>query len=91
MNQIPRHNIALQLGTMAGVVNASFSSPTADAQYPFVGGVAEGGLLSQLFNGFNFLSVSVSLLLVLVAYDQCESSMEGDRSQPFAETFVSYV
>ena len=76
---------------MAHVVNASFSSPTADAHYPLAGGAVEGGLLSQLFNGVNLMSISVSLLLILVAYDQCKSSVSTCHNQAVAETLRSHV
>lgn len=53
-------------------MNSSFSSLTADASYGLGSAVTEGGLLSQIYNGMNFVTVTISLFLVLVAYDQCE-------------------
>lgn len=54
---------------MADVVNRSFTSPIANADYiPFT--AANGGFLSRVYNGMNGLSVTVTLLLILVAYDQ---------------------
>lgn len=55
--------------SMADVVNRSFTSPIANADYiPFT--AANGGFLSRVYNGMNGLSVTVTLLLILVAYDQ---------------------
>lgn len=55
--------------SMADVVNQSFTSPIANADYiPFT--AANGGFLSRVYNGMNGLSVTVTLLLILVAYDQ---------------------
>ncbi len=54
---------------MASVVNGSFASPLANADYT---SVSDGGLLSRAYNGVSGLSVFVTFLLVLVAYDQCE-------------------
>ena len=59
--------------TMAAAVNGGFASPLADASYTG-SALSDGGLLSSVYNGMNGLNVCVSLFLVLVAYDQCESS-----------------
>ena len=56
---------------MAAIVNGSFVSPIANADYPNLS-PAEGGLLSRLYNGVSGLSATITVLLVLVAYDQCE-------------------
>lgn len=55
---------------MASMVNGSFASPLANADYPTV---AESGILSQVYNSINALSVFVTFLLGLVVYDQCEN------------------
>lgn len=56
---------------MAVAVNGSFASPIANADYTSFS-PADGGLLSRVYNGMNGLSVTVTVLLILVAYDQCE-------------------
>ncbi len=57
---------------MAAVVNGSFASPLADALYNGAVGTGDVGLLSRIYNGMTGPSVFVAVLLVLVAYDQCE-------------------
>ncbi|KAK3176549.1 RNA polymerase C-22 sterol desaturase [Lepraria neglecta] len=52
---------------MASIVNASFASPLADASYPTL---SDGGFLSRVYNDVNGLSVFVTFLFMLVAYDQ---------------------
>lgn len=54
---------------MATVVNGSFASPLANADFPIL---SDGGLLSRVYNATSGLSVFVTFLLILVAYDQCE-------------------
>ena len=54
---------------MASIVNASFTSSLADASYL---ALSDGGFLSHVYNGVSGLSVFVTFLLMLVAYDQCE-------------------
>ena len=54
---------------MASIVNASFASPLADASYLTL---SDGGFLSRVYNDVNGLSVFVTFLFMLVAYDQCE-------------------
>ena len=76
---------------MAATINGSFSSPIADAQYPLGAAISDGGLLSQLYNGMNFMSVTVSLLLVLVAYDQRELSLPGRAQLTMAKKYDSHV
>ena len=58
---------------MASAVNGSFASPMADGTLPntFSG---DTGLLSSLYSGVNGYSLALSILLVLIAYDQCASS-----------------
>ncbi len=55
---------------MASLVNASFASPLANADLPIAS--SDNGILSRAYNGISGLSVFVTFLLVLVAYDQCE-------------------
>lgn len=55
-------------------MNGSFASPIASADYAALS-PAEGGLLSRVYNGMSGLSVTVTLLLILVAYDQCEFTL----------------
>lgn len=57
---------------MASVINGSFASPLANADFP---SASDGGLLSRVYNGVSGLSVFVTFLLILVAYDQCELSV----------------
>ena len=54
---------------MASVINGSFASPLANADFP---AATDGGLLSKMFEGLNGLSVFVTFVLALVLYDQCE-------------------
>lgn len=57
--------------TMASVLNGSFASPLANADFP---AVSDDGLLSRVYNGISGLSMFMTFLLMLVAYDQCELS-----------------
>ena len=53
-------------------MNASFASPLADAKYPqFVGHPQIDSILTQL-SEISGWTIAVTLLLVAVAYDQCE-------------------
>ena len=58
---------------MAAVMNGSFASPIANADYIALSPV-DGGLFSRLYNGMSGLSLTVTVLVMLVAYDQCESA-----------------
>lgn len=74
---------------MASVVNGSFSSPLANADFPTV---SDGGLLSRVYNGMTGLSVFVTFLLILVAYDQCELLMLVIAFEPWDADFpISHV
>ncbi|KAI9816217.1 MAG: RNA polymerase C-22 sterol desaturase [Pycnora praestabilis] len=56
---------------MAAAVNASFASPLADAKH--AAGLEDnyvGAVMSQVYNGMGGWSIAISLLLMLVAYDQ---------------------
>lgn len=55
--------------SMAAVVNGSFASPIANL-HPTALSPADGGLLSRVYNGMSGLSVTITVLLMLVAYDQ---------------------
>jgi len=59
---------------MASLMNGSFASPLANADFP---AVSDDGLLSRVYNGMSGLSMFVTFLLMLVAYDQCESPMSN--------------
>ena len=75
--------------SMAAVVNGSFSSPIATADYsPISSG--DGGLLSKVYNGMSGLSATVTVLLILVAYDQCKSRLYKHLLQ-VTETCYSQV
>lgn len=54
---------------MAAVVNGSFASPIANADYT-PSSPADGGLLSTAYNGMSGLNVTIAVLVILVAYDQ---------------------
>ena len=57
----------------AAAVDASFTSPTADAQFSPLPHVPVGGLISQLYGGVNGWSLLLTFLLLCVTYDQCKS------------------
>ena len=59
---------------MAAVVNSSFASPSVNADYIPLN-PADGGLLSKAYNGMSGISVAITLLLILVAYDQCKLAL----------------
>ncbi|KAK4697285.1 sterol 22-desaturase, partial [Lecanoromycetidae sp. Uapishka_2] len=52
---------------MASVLNGSFASPLANADFS---AISDDGLLSRMYNGMSGLSVFVTFFLTLVAYDQ---------------------
>ena len=56
---------------MAAVVNGSFTSPIANADFTAFS-PADGGILSRVYNSMSGFNVTVALLSILVAYDQCE-------------------
>ena len=56
---------------MAAVMNGSFASPIASADYIALSPM-DGGVFSRVYNGMSGLSLTVTVLLMLVAYDQCE-------------------
>ena len=79
---------------MADVVNGSFASPLADALYAQHVST-DSGILSRLYSGMNGFSVALSVFLVLVAYDQCQSRCSlkdiGDKmlTHPFSLILTS--
>ena len=56
---------------MAYPVNSTHASPLADASFGGPDIPPEAGIISALYNGVNGLSLTVFVLLTLVAYDQC--------------------
>ena len=56
---------------MAAAVNKSFASPAANADYPVALHDVAGGLLARVYNGFSGTSLVLTVLLLLVTYDQC--------------------
>lgn len=64
--------------------NATFASPAASANY-IEALQTDNGLLVQALNGLNGWTAALTLLLVLVAYDQCEYSQKGNLSLAFEE------
>ena len=56
---------------MAAAVHKSFASPAANAEYPTALHDVAGGLLARVYNGVSGTSMVVTMLLLLVAYDQC--------------------
>lgn len=60
---------------MAAVVNGSFASPLANAQYPPASStLPTNGLFSKVYNGTSGFNLLLTVFLILVAYDQCEIS-----------------
>lgn len=65
---------------MAAAVNKSFTSPAANAEYPVALHDVAGGLLARVFSGVSGVSgtgMVITLLLLLVAYDQCLLSLSS--------------
>ena len=56
---------------MAATVNGSFASPRAMADHAAISST-DSGLLSAVYNGIGGLSITITVLLILIAYDQCE-------------------
>lgn len=61
------------------VNNGSFMSPVATADFPVSLNANTGGLLSRAYNGVSSFNLFVSLLLILIAYDQCECVMREEQ------------
>ena len=57
-------------------VNASFVSPTADANVAhMITHLDTNSLLSAVFNGFSVWRLLLTLIVLAVAYDQCTDSL----------------
>lgn len=63
------------------IVNGSFASPLANAQYPSTSALPSNGLFFQVYNGINGVSLIIFALLMLVAYDQCEVAISLHRDR----------
>jgi len=70
---------------MVAAVSGSLASPAADAAYKTVTGAVDGGLLSRIYNGTNGMSVVIAVILILVAYDQCEHTHNDGRWENYAD------
>lgn len=57
---------------LAAALNRSFASPVSNFDYPGAQKAGSEGLLLRVYDGISGFSVFVTLILVLVAYDQCE-------------------
>lgn len=57
---------------LAAALNRSFASPVLNFDYPAAQKTANEGLLLRVYDGISGFSVFVTLILVLVAYDQCK-------------------
>ena len=57
---------------MAAVMNGTFASPAANAEYALPSQASDNGLLALLFSGLNGWTVAFTLIFLSVAYDQCE-------------------
>lgn len=57
---------------LAAALNRSFASPVSSFDYPAAQKTAIEGLLLRIYDGISGFNVFVTLILVLVAYDQCK-------------------
>lgn len=57
---------------LAAALNRSFASPVSGFDYPAAQKTAIEGLLLRVYDGISGFHVFVTLILVLVAYDQCK-------------------
>ncbi len=55
---------------MASFINGSFASPAANANYVAKFSASDSGLLARLYSGLDGWTVSITVLLMLVVYDQ---------------------
>lgn len=60
-------------------VNGSFASPAANADYKLPVSGTLAGVLSNLYNGISGWAAVLTVLLVLVAYDQCRDNRPPTR------------
>ena len=74
---------------MAALMNGSFASPFANADYIALSSV-DGGLFSRVYSSMSGLSLTVTVLFMLVAYDQCEFA-EYPQFLRVADTRYSHV
>lgn len=51
-------------------MNASYASPTADAAYAKIIGVAPEGFVTRMLDGMNGWTIALTLLLSAVMWDQ---------------------
>lgn len=56
---------------MALVINSNFASPLANAEYPKALEATAEGFVARVCNGITGLNLAVTVLLLLIAYDQC--------------------
>lgn len=54
------------------ILNGSYASPLANAEYPTSLHNVAGGFLFQIYDGFSGFSLITTILLMLVVYDQCK-------------------
>lgn len=57
---------------LAAALNRSLISPVSNFDYPAAQKTGSEGLLFRVYDGISGFSVFVTLILVLVAYDQCK-------------------
>ena len=75
----------------AAVNNVSFTSPVANADYSASLDAVNGGVLSRVYNGMSGFNIFAALLLILIAYDQCEFLMrEEHHSDPLRQIQVVF-
>jgi hypothetical protein len=67
-----RHPRVTKSPTMDIILDGSFTSPLANANLRPPTGSDSAGLLSSVYNGVSGWSAALTLLLAVVAYDQCE-------------------
>ena len=76
----------------AAAVEASFTSPTADAQFSPLPNAPGAGLISQLYKGANGWSLLLTFLLVCIVYDQCKRNLSIPvRISADHSTSVTYI
>lgn len=63
---------SFQVMALAAALNRSFASPMSDFDYPAAQKTGSEGLLLRVYDCISGFSVFVTLILVLVAYDQCK-------------------
>lgn len=77
---------------LAAALNRSFASPVSNFDYPGARKTGSEGLLLRFYDGISGFSVLVTLLLVLVAYDQCEQHQRQISSSTVADpSIVKYL